>query len=420
MPPSLPAALSLLLLVAHPTAQSDSPFVAWARGHLAPLNSPARAFKALDSGIARAQLIGVGESVHEVQPFLEFRFQLLRHLVRNHGVTALVLESGLPEAMALDDYVGGRTASVDFDIALPGGFGSLAEIRRTMEWLREWNAGQGRGRPVSVYGADLPGSAGSMVPALDRLEDIVGGHADSRRLIGAIRPVAERASGPWWGAAAEKYDALPADLKAGLTSDVRLLAQAVGQSPGVDAGRREWARRLARVLEQHEAMLRLGAFSPTVPRDEALAENTLWVLGRLARGDRAVFWAHNAHIQRVPAQGPALPVASAELSGLRLSRALGERYYAIATAYGGPSMEDATRAAGDSVDGTLELVSNQPFLLPLRAQSTPAAVDSWLAQPRLMRFQTGYLSLPLAAAFDAVAYFDRASPAARISPARTP
>lgn len=253
MPPSLPAALSLLLIIAHPAAQSDSPFVAWARGHIASLDSPVGAFKALDSDMARVQLIGVGESVHEVQPFLEFRFQLLQHLVRNLGVTALVLESGLPEAMALDDYVGGRTASVDFDAVLPGGFGSLAEIRRTTEWLREWNIGQGRRRPVSVYGADLPASAGSMVPALDRLEDIVGGHADSRRLIGVIRPVAERASGAWWRAAAEKYDALPADVKAGLTSDIRLLTKAVDQSFGADAGRREWARRLARVLEQHEA-----------------------------------------------------------------------------------------------------------------------------------------------------------------------
>jgi erythromycin esterase-like protein len=211
---------------------------------------------------------------------------------------------------------------------------------------------------------------------------------------------------------------LPADVKAGLAENVRLLAQAVAQSSGADADGREWARRLARVLEQHEAMLRLGAFSPTVPRDEALAENTLWVLDRLAPGGRAVFWAHNAHVQRVPAQGPAIPAGSAELSGLRLSRALGEQYYAIATAYGGPSMEDATRPAGDSVDGTFELVSTQPFLLSLRMPSRPPAVESWLTQPRLMRFQTGYLSVPLVPAFDAVAYFDRGAPAVRVTGGR--
>lgn len=78
-------------------------------------------------------------------------------------------------------------------------------------------------------------------------------------------------------------------------------------------------------------------------------------------------------------------------------------------------MEDAARADGDSVDGTLELVSTQPFLLSLRTQSRPPA---WLERQRLMRFQTGYLSVPLVPAFDAVAYFDRGAPAVRITGGR--
>ena len=394
-------------------AQPDAAFVAWARGRMIPLDAAGEAFRSLDAGISAARLIGVGESVHEVQTFLTFRFQLLQDLVRRHRVTALVLESGLPEAMVLDDYVRGRTAAVDYDAALPAGFGSLGEIRRTMDWLREWNLGPGRARPVAVYGADLPARSGSMVPALDRLQELTAGDPDIKILIDAVRPLAVRVSGGWWRAATEKYSALPADAKAALTSDVSRLVEGVQRLSQGDAERLEWARRLALVVQQNEAMLRLGAFSPAAPRDQAMADNTLWVLGRLAPEERAVYWAHNAHVQRVPVQGSkgsALPPGSFPAAGTRFAAALGQQYFAIATAYGGPSMDNKTPAEGGSVDATLEKVATGPFLLSLRTEPGSPAVASWLSEERSMRFQVGYLLVPLGAAFDAVAYFDRATP----------
>jgi erythromycin esterase-like protein len=416
MPDRSIAAVLFLLLTGALAAQSDPSdiaFVEWARGRSVPLDSAGKAFRTLDGGIAQARLIGVGESVHETEPFLTFRLQLLQDLVRRHRVTALVLESGLPEAMVLDDYVHGRTATVDFNATLPGGFGALEEIRRTMEWLREWNLGEGRKHPVGVYGADLPARSGSMVPALDRLQELTAGNPDVKAVIDAVRPPAVQASGQWWREAAQKYEALPAAAKAALASDVTLLVERVNRLSEGDKDRLEWARRLALVVQQNETMLRLGPFSPTAPRDQAMADNTLWVLGRLAPGERAVYWAHNAHVQRAPVKGPPLPPGSWPSAGVRFHAALGKQYYGIATAYGGPSRDDATAATSGSVDAALEKVATGSFLLPLHTGRRSSAVDSWLSEERLMRFQTGYLIVPLGAAFDAVAYFDRATRAPR-------
>src|SRR6185436_636909 len=105
------------------------------------LAAPIHSFRTLDPLIRDARLIGVGESVHDIHEFFDFRQKLLQDLVRRHRVTALVLESGLPEAMALDDYVRGKTATVDYNAVLPGGYGSLEDIRITMEWIRAWNVG---------------------------------------------------------------------------------------------------------------------------------------------------------------------------------------------------------------------------------------------------------------------------------------
>lgn len=397
------AAAFFLLLTSSLAAQSDAAFVEWARGRVVPIDSAGRAFRTLDAGIAEARVIGVGESVHETEPFLSFRLQLLQDLVRRHRVTALVLESGLPEAMALDDYVRGRVATVDFDATLPGGYGALAEIRHTMEWLREWNLGAGRRHPVGVYGADLPARSGSIVPALDRLEQLTAGDAGIKSAIDAIRPTAVQISSGWWRGASQKYEALPADARTALTDGVRLLVERVNAR-----SKDEWARRVALVAQQQETMLRLGAFSPTAPRDIAMADNTLWVLGRLAKGERLVYWAHNAHVQRQPVKGGPLPPGEWPSMGMRLSSALGRKYYVIGTTYGGPSMDNATAAESGSVDAALESVAAGPFLLSLR--DGPAA---WLSQERSMRFQTGYLRLPLGDAFDTVVYFGRATRAAR-------
>lgn len=418
MPGRSIAAVLCLLLAGPLAAQPDPAFVEWARARIVPLDSAGKAFRALDGAIAGARLIGVGESVHETEPFLTFRFHLLQDLVRRHRVTAMVLESGLPEAMALDDYVRGRTAKVDFNAALPGGFGSLEEIRRTMEWLREWNLGQGRSHPVGVYGADIPARSGSMVPALDRLQELTAEDPVIKNLIDLARPPAVQASGAWWREAAQKYDSLSADAKAALASNVSLLVERVLHLSGGDKDRLEWARRLALVVQQNEEVLRLGMFAPTIPRDHAMAENTLWVLGRLPAGERAVYWAHNAHVQRVRvlgAAGSALPPGRFPGAGMRFDVVLGKQYYAIATAYGGPSRDNATPPASGSVDAALENVAKGSFLLPLHTGPHSSAVDSWLSEERPMRFQVGYLTVPLGAAFDAVAYFDRTTRAVRVT-----
>jgi erythromycin esterase len=386
----------VLLLAAPVAAQSDDAFIAWARGRIAPIDS----FRTLDSRIREARLIGVGESVHETEPFLSFRLQLLQDLVRRHRVTALLLESGLPEAMTADDYVRGRTPTIDYDAALPGGYGRLVEIRRTIDWLREWNLGEGKQHPVGVYGADLPNRSGSMVPALDRLQELTSGNAEIQAVIDALRPTATQIHAGWWKGQSQKYDALPAGEKAAFTANVAQLVRLTKD---------EWPNRIALVAQQDEEMLRLGAFHPSSPRDRALADNTLWILSRLPKGERAVYWAHNAHVQKVDVTGPPLPPGRYPGSGSRFAAALGKQYCAIATAYGGPSMDNATAAESGSIDGTLEKVAPHSFLLLLSARRQP----KWLHEERSMRFQTGYLKVPLDA-FDAVAYFDHATKSPRV------
>lgn len=401
-----------LLLALPLAAQTDADLVDWARTRAVAIGPDGAAFRQLDDALAGVRLIGVGESVHDAEPFLGFRLQLLQDLVRRHRVTAVILESGLPEAMALDEYVHGRTASVDYNAVLPGGNGSLEMVRTTMEWIRAWNLGSGRKRPVSVYGADLPKRSGSMVPALDRLAELTAGDRVTASLIEAVRPTAVRVAGNWWRETAKKYEALTAGEKAALAINVSLLAQRVQHLEG-SGDRLAWTRRLALVVQQGEDALRLGMFAPMIPRDIALSENALWALGRLGKGERAVYWAHNAHVQKTALKGGPMKAESVPGSGQRFSVILGPQYFAIGTTYGGPSMDDSTEPAAGSIDATLGAVAKGPFLLLLRNAAPPPAVASWLSIERKMRFQVGHLDVAVGPAFDALVYFDAASRAAR-------
>jgi erythromycin esterase-like protein len=282
-----------------------------------------------------------------------------------------------------------------------------------MEWLRQWNLGAGKAHPVSVYGADLPARSGSMVPALDRLAELTAGDAAVKSAIDAVRPSAVAASGAWWREADQKYAALSTEAKAALTKDVEELVDRVQSLSLGDEEKLAWARRLSQLVRQNEAVLRLGGFSPTAPRDVAMFENTMWVLERLGKEERAVYWAHNAHVQKVMVTGGPLPPGRFPSAGSRFATALGKKYFAIATAYGGPSMDKATEPQKGSVDAALATASKGSFLLRLWG-AHPPAVEAWLASDRPMRFQVDHIVVALGRAFDAVAFFDGAVKATRI------
>lgn len=107
-------------------------------------------------------------------------------------------------------------------------------------------------------------------------------------------------------------------------------------------------------------------------------------------------------------KGPPLPPGSWPGSGLRFAAALGKRYVAIGTAYGGASLDEKTAPVDDSADAALAKVASKPLLLLLRESKRPNAVHAWLAAERPMRFQVKHLMVPLGA-FDAVAFFPEAA-----------
>ena len=96
--------------------------------------------------------------------------------------------------------------------------------------------------------------------------------------------------------------------------------------------------------------------------------------------------------------------------GSVLHKRLGPRYVSIGTAF--DRADDQVPAAADSLDGVLASAGVARFLIDLRRPPV-GIVDAWLSQRHPMRFETIYLDVRPAEAFDAVVFVERATPGRR-------
>lgn len=269
-----------------------------------------------------ARVVALGEAAHNVTELHEVRDELFRMLV-NLGFTALVLESGFAEGLAVDAWVHGGPGEV---AAVAGegisyGFGHSPAVHAQLGWMRE------RGG-LRFYGMDVAGASTSPGPAvrelLVRLEPEPGDDALLRRA-----DLGRRVE------AAVRYAGLSDEDRKRLHADLRILADR--GSAGVDPV----AQRLAASVR---------AFADGQDRDVFMAETVRWVL---EREERVLVGAHNGHVQRTPYDGrPTL--------GSLLSAALGPELVVVGTTWASGPRVEITDLSDRPFDWAVSLAGNAP------------------------------------------------------------
>ena len=233
--------------------------------------------------VGEARVVCLGESAHWVSEFGRLRDRLTRFLVREMGFSAFVLESGLPEGLAVDRWVRGGSGELA-DVARHGityAMGRCEEMHTQLRWMRDWNTRQ---RPVRFVGMDVPGWCANPGPGVAAcLERIPAKPGDAALL--AAADFGEPARGP----SPDAHDApgVAVGLKQALTE---LVARA--ETTG-DQLARQCARGALTVVEFLD-----GGLYPAPGRNlrnEAMAENLRTLL---AREQRVVVGGHNVHLQR--------------------------------------------------------------------------------------------------------------------------
>jgi erythromycin esterase len=353
------------------------------------------------------------------------------------------MESGFPEAGAVNDWVLGGAGELDrlLGTGITYHMGRCAEMRDQLEWMRGHNLTHDR--KVRFYGMDLPDSAGSALPgvraALSFLDEVDPAYAAAARR--DLLPLfdylpADRTGLAWIAPATQAYLALDSAHRHELTARIgelteRLQALRVPYST-VDADGADIALQCAITARHADAFLANMAvaarrtYRGANVRDAAMADNVEWILGR---EERIVVGAANGHLQRWPCRVPPIINEEQIVLGQHLARSLGDRMVVIASTYnggrifahrlipGGPPghtevyFEDvAPFTEPASLDVLLASTGESLALLDLRKVPGTGPVADRLAKiDCTMQGPYRQLVNPLAA-FDAVVHIDKVTP----------
>jgi erythromycin esterase-like protein len=386
----------------------------------------------LRSAIGSARVIALGELIHDARELHLFRNRLVRCLTAHFGVSAVALESGFADMVPLHEALLQPTSSVAelTRQRISYGWGGVPEVQALTESVRRYNARQPYPRRVRLYGIDLTGADGSgvfnrarrsideLLRFLTRLDP-----TGARSFQNAFAPFLSRFSEtgfPQLSLAARD------SLRALLDSAEAVVRRAPHQNTGDPSLARAWA---LGCLAEARHMIAYLSFRATLGdhprespefwrlvqmRDSLMAENVLWVLRQLPQGGRVLILAHNAHVfadtGSVTLGPPRLRAPT--LLGKRLRAALGGRYLAIGTDARalGYYVEEQDPINRESLGSALGELGHSWLLLDLGAAAKEPAVEAWLHESRLVRFQWGYQRIRPAIAADVLIYADSLSP----------
>lgn len=369
--------------------------------------------------IGKARLVAVGEATHGTREFSQMKHRILEYLVSQLGFSVFLMEAGVGEAAALDDYI--MTGRGEARTALRTAVYRIwhtEELLAMAEWMRAWNADPAHTTKLRVYGIDVQTPTRALVGALSYLERV--DPATAARTRDQLAPMRTRLSG-------SDYRALPVAARTALHDGLRdLLARFDSERAAWSraTSQRDWliARKSLDVLRQNLATLAppRGELAND-QRDKGMAENAAWVLDQAEPGARAMLWAHNGHIARCGYDGT-ISV------GQRLAQQRSRDYVAFglvwnqggfgAVEYGGPWAHEVGPEAPGGLGATFAQLGVPQAAFDLRA-APRGLVASWLAAPHRMR-DIGALFTNedhmdevtrLSACFDVALFIDRTSAA---------
>ena len=442
-------------------AQSQA-FTAWVSRAAHPvasleLDAPKNDLIAFGDAIGNSRIVIFGDAVEGGAEPLQIRNRLFRYLVEQKGFTTIVLESGILEARAVDNYVGGAPGNFDEVLAhgITTGFSGYTGNRDLVGWMRQWNANPTRTRSLHFFGYDISGSPlnglgeGSvdepLRAALAYLERVapdtaVDFHARLDPLLPSLfwdfaGAMCVSQGGPWCAeipeseratlAQRKQYSVLDAAQRDRLTAAIAdLVAQIDRDSLRYRAASSsedyDWGLRSAVAAQQTDAFLRARVpvgWSPAngpprvgddaqKGRTRAMTGNFAWILDRLAKDDKILVYTTRFHAAGAPLtvgnDDPVLPFGAEQrqLHGADVV-IVGGLVSNGELGCGTQMVLPIPKPSATSIDGMMASLNLPYFYVDLR--QAPAKLSDWLHEQQILQ-AGGQQSTSLADAFDLLFY----------------
>lgn len=373
------------------------------------------------SMIGNARVVGLSESFHSAAEPLVFRNRLFKYLVEELDFKAIVIESGIVESKALNDYAIGLDDNFENSIlnGISYKFDLFKANHSLLKWIRSHNDSLPIGaRKVQIFGMDVSGSPPGLITVrkadaplrhtLEYLENVDTQSAEQfRERIAPLLPIL--ASGNGYGMLSQsERDGLTAAIEDMISLVSRRKLEYVAASNEYEY---LWAVRAAIGARQTDSWFRrmplewtpTGDYAWTAEsqniRDRTMAENFDWVLDQLNSSDRVFVFASVNHIGAEQQEWPYYLVDQGQRQykrtpfGYYMKTKYGEDFTNILNVVGSgeikpcfqPDSEPMAMEAprSDWIDAKFYGRSMDEYFIDLRG--APEKVSSWLSVLREQR-----------------------------------
>lgn len=371
--------------------------------------------------IGDARIIGLSEGLHSPAEPVVFRNRLFRYLVEELRFKAIVIESGIVESKALNDYAIGLEDSLENSLlnGISYGFDQLQGNHSLLRWIRSHNNSLPDGeQKVQIFGMDVSGSPPGLVATrkpdaplrytLEYLDSVDARAAEQfRERIDPLLPIL--ASGNGYGMLSQsERDGLTAAIEDVISLVERRKLEYIAASTEYDY---VWGERAVIGARQTDSWFRRmplewtpsGDYTWTAEsqniRDRTMADNFDWVLGQLSDTDRVLVFTSVNHMAAEQHEWPRYLVDQGQRQykrtpfGYYAKARYGEDFTNILNVVGSgeikpcfqpdssPIVMEAPRP--DWIDARFHGHSMNEYFIDLR--SAPERVSNWLSEVREQR-----------------------------------
>lgn len=377
---------------------SSRDFIDWARNSAINLEIPeseddVHLFDRIAPLIGDKSIIALGENAHYLHEWNHLRTRLFQYLVKEHGFSVFVLESGFVEGKIVHDYVNGADIAWERVIdAITNAWGVWSELQELITWMRAYNDGKSDRQKLKFYCMDGSGNwshAKITYAALHRYLITVSANL-AAEFAATFEDAVKKASFETrleidrveWQHLGYEASRLISRLE-----QSRVEFSAAGSRDAF-----EWALRYAFILRDQlhcwaetEEDFSIGFKTFWNIRDAAMADQLEWIIEREGPVARFLIGAHNNHLQQFPVR-----VQQATSMGSYLTQRIGRERTLFICATSGKSAK-GDLPIPDSNQAAYNDIGIDRFVLDLRDAPKSGPVHNWLKSPRMdrsnLRFQ---------------------------------
>ena len=404
------------------TKNSKSPFVKWAKKNAFEIETlefteRQNDLEPLKQIIGKAQVVCLGENRHDIHEQFLLKHRFIKYLVEELDFTTFILEASLPYSKQINEYILNGNGNIDEIMAnMPGWFlWDTQEMLNIINWMQEYNENSENVKKIQFHGIDItsPGYAlNSIFNYLKKVDPTIlkkyQGKTFAQDIINDNN----------WPTSLQRYSELSKEKKEVLNNNYNDLFGQIKQneieyiSNSTDE-EYNWILRLAYCVNEANRMFSADErIDIGLIRDNAMAQNTLWIIQNFLKDEKTIIWAHNVHITKSEFE---MTGESESIKGMGyiLNQELKDNMISIGASFNQGEFQNWNRsfppAEVNTLDGTLAKLNMKYFLLDLKGKTDNKDVINWLNTDKVIRGQEFEMTCVPTKSFDAIYFIDNIS-----------